>query len=657
MTDPTFEQRMHTWLELGPTDLPDDAIGQLRQAIDGVAQDRPPIRVFRRPVSAASLRAAAVVAVAVVALGGALWVRSTRPEVATPPPTSDLLSAFPTASLLLERSGTSAGEEVVAIGGLPAGRAFVIAASCTGGDEMTARVYYPPDIVARPSLTPGAEASPQPRSEFATLAVDCDGTVRHLNVGTMELPAETTSDVELTVAPGASWHLAIGEYQQSGTQPAFPPLAPAAGWHVSQDMPANFVTSDLGISIPTTDRDRLVAILVQCFGDPITLSADGIEDAATLDCRDAATTARFEVPALAQQVEAHVETSGATWVRLGGEVDGQIGSSLPSAPPLPDGLADVQFVDSDGYYVAFGRLGSNRQTVVAMPGVFPGTASGDLVGFAVAADGGQRLDLWSISRATKLATLATGSPNSFGSSWVDDRHAQAFYQVFLPNFTQEWRRVAIDGTDDRLIAATPPDAVVMSGILAVDGETLVVDWCPATGACMRVVHDVASGESRQLEIEGERTCWLVGVVGTTVVAASGPTCQDDDPVRITAQPLEGGPREVLAETGIAETGVAGVVVQAAAGPRFVSVTTTGERTRLAVVDLDGNAAVPPMTIDHPGQYDLSIAPTAGPTGDWIVVGGPIGDTPQKQLAGGAVPRLLNVVTGEVIELPNLPHQR
>ena len=40
----------------------------------------------------------------------------------------------------------------------------------------------------------------------------------------------------------------------------------------------------------------------------------------------------------------------------------------------------------------------------------------------------------------------------------------------------------------------------MSGMLSVDGATFVLDGVVLTGPCTRLVHDVGSGESRELEM-------------------------------------------------------------------------------------------------------------------------------------------------------------
>ena len=151
MTEPTFERRVHTWIEAGPSELPDDALGFIRAAIETVPQDRPPIRILRHVFPLVSLRAAAALVLFLVA-GAAISFRFTGPDVANPRSPGDLLYAFPSAATVIERSGEAAGgTEVVTIGTLPTGRGFMLAGSCTGGAGVIARIYVPQGIQAGPS--------------------------------------------------------------------------------------------------------------------------------------------------------------------------------------------------------------------------------------------------------------------------------------------------------------------------------------------------------------------------------------------------------------------------------------------------------------------------------------------------------------------------
>ena len=58
--------------------------------------------------------------------------------------------------------------------------------------------------------------------------------------------------------------------------------------------------------------------------------------------------------------------------------------------------------------------------------------------------------------------------------------------------------------------------------------------------------------------------------------------------------------------------------------------------------------------EHESGFDPRLSNVRLPAGDWILLAGPVGDTPVLASIGRPVPVLLNVVTGERIELPNLP---
>jgi hypothetical protein len=72
------------------------------------------------------------------------------------------------------------------------------------------------------------------------------------------------------------------------------------------------------------------------------------------------------------------------------------------------------------------------------------------------------------------------------------------------------------------------------------------------------------------------------------------------------------------------------------------------------VDLAGGEPREVARIDHPEGFTPYPSLVRLPT-DWVLLGGPLADTPQNRSVGRALPRALNVITGELLELPNLPH--
>ena len=650
MTESTFEGRVHTWLEAGPTELPPDAIGNVVAAIDGLAQDRPALRVFRRAITPFHLRLAAAAIVLLIGTGAAIWVRSSISDVANQRDPSDLLYAFPDTTTVIEQSGvTSTEQTLVEIGGLHAQGAFELVGSCLGGDGMVAQVFLPAGIQAVPS---GGDAPPPQRIPWETLLINCDGLVQHRTINTQTLPAGENAEVALTVSPGVTWRFAVGEYRASSGAPTFPVLEPEVGFYVVMDLPATLVTSELGFGVEPPERADVIAVVVRCTGDPISLSDESGDPPTRILCDDRSEVARVRFSAIGRRaLNFRVTTEGITWVRATAEADGEIMSDLPTAPPLPPGIADVRFAESDGQYLAFGSLGSNRQTTVHAPDTFVGVPGGDFITTIQRAPDGTRVDLWSISTASKIRTLALiDQADNFGPSWVDATHERVYYTVFKANFTAEWHRVAFDGTEDRIIATAPDGSVISDGALALDDSMFVVEWCPIAGPCTRVVDDIASGETRQIEPDGDRTCAIRGVVSGQIVALTGPTCAEGDSFYVSVQDVDGGPRRRLVD-GTSS----GVVARASDGDRYIYWLLEGKRTTHFAVPISGGEASMLATVEHDGVFELPASTLRLPVGDWILLSGPLGGTPSNQRLPTVVPRLLNVVTRETIELVNLPH--
>ena len=78
-----------------------------------------------------------------------------------------------------------------------------------------------------------------------------------------------------------------------------------------------------------------------------------------------------------------------------------------------------------------------------------------------------------------------------------------------------------------------------------------------------------------------------------------------------------------------------------------------EAQRVEVLSLDGtDRREIELTGREPGAY-LNLSRLRLPAGDWVLLAGPIGDNPGGG-SSSAPPLLLNVETGEQIELVNLP---
>jgi hypothetical protein len=426
------------------------------------------------------------------------------------------------------------------------------------------------------------------------------------------------------------------------------------GWYSLMEVPAMLVLGHPGpgVGIQVPEGANEIGILVQCSGDPITVSRDPGVDATAVDCSDPAAQQRITFPAEGLGFDVHAGSDGVAWVRMTPEADGEITTARPSAPTLPAQLATVGFAEGDGQYVAFGSLGTDAQTVVPVSGQPLALAGGEMVGVALPGDDGvgMRLEAWSIEDGTSVRVLAQTDGHIY-QSWVDATHQQVFYGVTMDDQSAEWRRVGLDGSGEALVVQMPSTVLptsVAAG-LAVDDTVFVVDWCPTLGPCVRHVHDTAAGTTREVGLDGERTCALIGVIDGQLVATSGPTCDGPQGPSITVQAVDGGERRALP----VPLGQA-VLALAPSGPVVVVAEDGEDQTIYRVIDLDGTEARELARIDHPGWIPPLPANLRLPAG-WVLLGGPLADTPGNRNIGRAIPRLLNLETGELIELVNLPH--
>jgi hypothetical protein len=232
-------------------------------------------------------------------------------------------------------------------------------------------------------------------------------------------------------------------------------------------------------------------------------------------------------------------------------------------------------------------------------------------------------------------------------SWVDETHELVIYGLIAPDFSAEWHRVAFDGSGDEIIATSPRTVVMAQSDIAIDDSVFVVETCTPL-ACTRTVHDLASGESSDIVIEGERTCSFLGIAAGQLIATSSPNCDTFEAGRVTATPLDGGARRVLFDRP-----ASGLVVESAAGLQVVLHEGGDAGTVISVVPLDGGEARELARFDAASTRVPSTVRL--PVGDWVLMAGPLADTPANQSIGREVPLLLNLETGEQIELVNLPN--
>ena len=668
MNDRSFDQRARAWLQLGPLKAPVESVQAVLAAIETVPQDHPVLWPLGRPRplmrgrSAMALAAAAALVVAVLA-GSLLGQRG--PDVATTPSpstsvpdTTGLLAGYPEATVRLSKSVGSADVPVSAeskverieVGHLDLQGPFVVGIACRGAGKLRFEVS-----------SGGAEP-------FMNLPVTCDGAPFHEEylsapqgssapgvARPTNVPANAGQEVAVSVAAGASWRVAIGEYPADLTaRPEFPPVQTTSGWNQFLVVDPPQVGRGLGAAVDVPENATRLGVFVQCTR-PANVSVSAGTSSGAVTCPTTGAGQRVELAVTGgSTLDVTASADELTWLRLVIETDGELGRTYPAAPPLPAGISEVAYAAGNDQFLALGTLGSSRQTIVPMPWARPGLAAGDLVAVGWAPSGTQptRLELWSISEGRALRTLAEVSlPSLIFESWVDGTHRQVFYSVFDAAAQKvEYRRVAVDGSGDQVVASVPMShaSTGRGAALALDDSVFVADACAASLDCVRDIVDAATLERRTVQLPTGETCALLGVIDGLVVESTARSCNEET-YRTTAIPLDGGERRTLADGRIE-----GTVVASSAGARIVYWEGVGEGQVFRILDIASGAVDDIDSSAWGVQESWLMVERIRLPGDWVLLSAGLGDFPGPKTFRG-VPRLINVVTGEQIELVNLPN--
>lgn len=614
-----------------------------------------------------------VAATVAILAGAAAFVGSQLSRVEPVPPdatvtlpaTADLLTDFADATVRLERSvgpadrpldpastsAPGASPAPVEIGRLKVTGPFVIGVACLGRGEIRVEMRTPQYDFAYTQAVAPCDGKPV-SSEYLAAPLD---------------PNAEADIVSVIVDPGASWRVAFGEYPaELMTAPEFEPIGLTPGWAlVSNDGPVllSSASPKTGARATMPAEGTRVGVFIQCQGEgSITVSA-GASAETKIDCPSSPATRRLEYPASGgEAIGIDVEGGGSrTWVRLLVEADASTASTYPSAPPLPTGVASVPYVAPDNNVLAFGTIGSNRQVILPIQGTRPGTPAGDLLPIAVfdETDGPHvHLTLVSVSSGEILRDLATvDAPAIIFDSWVDATHDAVFYVVGQESGV-EFHRVETDGSDDRVIATVDPDPTGFTAELALDDSVFVVDSCHAGAGCRRTVVDAATAKGKVTERAADPICKIFGIVDGTIVASTRPVCTQDAPTDVVAVSLADGASTVLA-ADVERTALEGAfVVDTEEGSQFVLGGPVGS------VEADGMPwDVLDVTTMSTSRVDVAAADGSPLSttdvrlpGGWILLTrGGLGDFPWQRAADRPVPVLVNLVTGERIELANLPN--
>lgn len=666
MTEQQFERRARAWLELGPSQAPAGAVQAALTAIETVPQvRRAGAGSYRRVVYLAAAAALAA------ALGAAFMIGTQQPQPPTPTPMPSapaslpdiavLAAAQPPATIRIERSVGPADAPVssadttsqIELGPVRLVHGFFVSVACLGPGEMIVSVLE------------------EGRSVLSDIPVRCDGGKYAFDFPTQvanEAGYEVALDV--TVPDGASWRLVLGEYLLEAETP--PDLATPAitdGWHYMQDVPATRgslppATAPGASASPTGAAALLqipqaaarIGIFVQCRGaSTVTVTAN---DANPTDvgCREDG-SARVEFPVTGgQELGVRAISDRLAWIRLYVESDGEIATTYPTAPPLPEAVATTPYSVAAPDYLAMGTLGSNRQGLIPVRGAQPGLAGGDLVAVVIPTEAGTRLDLFSVSGAKVIRTLAeTPNPGRLVTGAIDATHGQVFYLLGRADGAGEYRRVGLDGADDRLLVTLPSDGISFALNLARDASSVVIEVCREDTTCVRHIVDPATLELRTIDIPALPVCRLDAVLAEQVIESSGGPCGGaETPFATWATPLDGGERRLLLDGAVER-----YVVETAAGPKLVYSTgwTPAAGKTFHVLDIASGETEVLVSFDADSpQSALGIGPARLPRG-WLLLAGQLNEYPAGRIALGPAPRVINIETGEQIELINLPHRQ
>jgi hypothetical protein len=566
------------------------------------------------------------------------------------PAPAGLLSGYVLAGLSFERSVGPADQAVssdatithVDLGPLRYARDIVLAGACLGPGELSVTIRY----TTLPSV-------PDP---FVGLVVPCDGdiaAVSYAGAAGDQVEIEVNS---LDIPAGASLRFAIGEIPDPAAPATFAPIAGTAGWWGLWDVEQDAVgpQTGMGVGLRVADAVTRLALWVECSGAEsveLTLVHDPPSPADDLSAQVMCVPGQPQrsevVVSGGETVSVKVMPDEAIPVHLYVEADAMPVSAWGGPPDLPDALAQVPFMASSGTYVALGQLGATRQTLVPVGGVGPvNRPGGEFAAIPERSGDATTLGLYSVLTGERLATLTEHEPGTFiATTWVDAGHEQVVYVVGSPSGLELFR-VGLDGTDQISLATVPTSATASLATLALDNTLFVADACTAQ-ICQRTVVDMANLEARHIEFSLDaELCGSAGSTDGIVALRVADACEATGPQQIVVTDIDGNELRRLLDPGFATLG------RTANGPALVVGDPGG--AGLSVIQVsDGSSA--PLTVS-----DTTLMPVQGVQlpPDWVLLApfSGIGDFPiHPSLLLGNPPILVNVISGETIEMTNLPH--
>jgi hypothetical protein len=566
------------------------------------------------------------------------------------PAPAGLLSGYVLAGLSFERSVGPADQPVsddptitqVELGPLRYARDIVLAGACLGPGELSVTIRY----TTLPSV-----ADP-----FVGLVTPCDGDVAAISYAGAPGDEVEIEVISLEVSAGASWRFAIGEIPDPVAPATFGPIDGTAGWWRLWDVAQDAVNpgTGMGVGIRVADAVTRLALWVECSGaDSVELTlvhdppSPGDDFSAPVACVPGRPQRNEVVVSGGASVNVTVTPNDAIPVHLYVEADAMPVSEWGAPPDLPDALAQAPFMASSGTYVALGQLGASRQTLVPVGGVGPvNRPGGEYAAIPERSVDGTAIGLYSVLTGERLATLAEHEQGSLiATTWVDAVHEQVLYALGSSSGLELFR-VGLDGSGQNRIATVPISATASLATLAFDNTAFVADACTAR-VCQRTVVDMASLETRHIEFNLDaELCGTAGSTDGIVVLRVATACDATGPQQIVVTDIDGNELLRLPDPGFVS------LIRTVSGPALVVGDPAG--SGLNVVEIgDGSSA--PLAVS-----DTTLMPVQGVQlpPDWVLLAPfqGIGDFPiHPSLLLGKPPILVNVISGETIEMTNLPH--
>ena len=652
----------------------------LRSAVLPAAPDSLRDFVHDLPASTASrpawrpspLLLAATVSLLVLGLLSAVYLASRQPTpspeptvIPSPSATSgfhDLLTDFRISEVVLDRSEGQPDEQIsddrtpntIDLGAIDLAGPFVAALTCRGPGPLTIE-FWSPGPVAVPT---GAQATTG-RMTVAQWQADCIGGVEFNSLPFLRSEAQV--HVEVTVPRGASWRVAVGAYPEELVEAPsdFGSLTRTEGWTLLSDRVHDQLATNLSpaqVTVNAPQGATKFGVIVWCEGDTeLTVTVNLVDQALSCPTVQRGERLEFELPgAGTYSVKAAPEY--AAWVRMLVETDTDFVMSRPTAPPLPSAVANAPYaaVDSMGSTsehgrVAIGRIGSTEQDVIEI-GAMPvqATASGNFVAVtATDRDASYWIEVWTVEPPEFVTTVGEDH-GPIIQAFLDATHGRIYYVTWPePGEGVELRSVAVDGTDDRLLAAYPTDAWNGSAALASDDSVLAMFGCLGGTGCELLVVDTATQATAEHRITGNwPLCDSLSVALETYAAH----CYADSGDETLIGRLDGGDPEARTSA------FGGTLVGSRDGPILVFTEgTTPDGGSWTSIELSSGAESTLFEFG-PSDPETYLAPSQVvlPPG-WLLFAGDLGDFPALESGFTAVPLLVNVETGDVIRMENLPH--